>query len=362
MNTKMTYLPSKATTPSYSLEPSSYYLQKQTDLRELEAKSELFILVCSTSHSTTNSSRPIVSHETVVPAEDIVYLHSLSQLISRQLPKMPKQHIFKLVFDSDHLSIIAVTNKTHVIGGITIHVSVERALGEIAFCVVAQDFQQRGLGHRLMLHAKQLSQQLGLTALLTYADHTANGFFQKQGFNHVIRTSRERWAQWITDYDGATLMEYEINPFLDYLHVIDLLKEIRTSLLQRFISLPVVENAQKFWPSKAIDLHSRVLLNQKLAHFYEYILQQSSSIWPFLEPIFPDECIIPYSPAISLDLTQIRNRLRQQKWYNSSSSFRADLDYMISSVEKTTPRNSEGYRCVQRFQAWLEKAWVEHFP
>jgi histone acetyltransferase len=55
-----------------------------------------------------------------------------------------------------------------------------------------------------------------LTALLTYADNNAVGYFAKQGFSRELSTPREKWGGYIKDYDGGTLMEGLIHPKLPY--------------------------------------------------------------------------------------------------------------------------------------------------
>jgi hypothetical protein len=42
---------------------------------------------------------------------------------------------------------------------------------------------------------------------LTYADNFAIVFFKKQGFKMPVTMPRERWAPYIKDYEGGTLME-----------------------------------------------------------------------------------------------------------------------------------------------------------
>lgn len=46
------------------------------------------------------------------------YLIDLKNIFARQLPKMPKEYIIKLVFDRNHESMIILKNGSKVIGGI----------------------------------------------------------------------------------------------------------------------------------------------------------------------------------------------------------------------------------------------------
>ena len=45
-------------------------------------------------------------------------LIDLKNIFARQLPKMPKEYIIKLVFDRNHESLIILRNNSKVIGGI----------------------------------------------------------------------------------------------------------------------------------------------------------------------------------------------------------------------------------------------------
>ena len=50
--------------------------------------------------------------------ENLKYLLDLKNIFARQLPKMPKEYIVKLVFDRNHESMIILKNGMKVVGGI----------------------------------------------------------------------------------------------------------------------------------------------------------------------------------------------------------------------------------------------------
>lgn len=50
--------------------------------------------------------------------ENLKYLLDLKNIFARQLPKMPKEYIVKLVFDRNHESMIILKNNSKVVGGI----------------------------------------------------------------------------------------------------------------------------------------------------------------------------------------------------------------------------------------------------
>ena len=45
-------------------------------------------------------------------------LIDLKNIFAKQLPKMPKEYIVKLVFDKHHEAMIILKNKSDIIGGI----------------------------------------------------------------------------------------------------------------------------------------------------------------------------------------------------------------------------------------------------
>jgi histone acetyltransferase len=62
---------------------------------------------------------------------------------------MPKEYIVRLVFDSNHKSLVALKEGT-VVGGITYRVFAKQQLSEVAFCAVNGSEQVKGYGTRLM--------------------------------------------------------------------------------------------------------------------------------------------------------------------------------------------------------------------
>ncbi|XWS76324.1 hypothetical protein CRYUN_Cryun01aG0166200 [Craigia yunnanensis] len=172
--------------------------------------------------------------------EHMVWLIGLKNIFGRQLPKMPKEYIVRLVMDRSHKSVmvirrnqvvggityrpyvrshksVMVIRRNQVVGGITYRPYVSQKLGEIAFCAITADEQVKGYGTRLMNHLKQHARDVdGLTHFLTYTDNNAVGYFIKQGFTKEIHLEKDRWQGYIKDYDGGILMECKIDPKLPY--------------------------------------------------------------------------------------------------------------------------------------------------
>ena len=133
-------------------------------------------------------------------------LIDLKNIISRQLPKMPKEYIVKLIFDRKHEAMVIVKNENKIIGGICFRTFESQKFAEIAFLAVTATEQVKGYGTRLMNKYKEEMQRREVDYLLTYADNyaigkkvlsgsflTCKGYFKKQGFSKSIKMPGDRW-------------------------------------------------------------------------------------------------------------------------------------------------------------------------
>jgi len=87
-----------------------------------------------------------------------IALIALKNIFSRQLPKMPKEYIVRLVFDRRHISL-ALKRQGRIIGGICYRPYEEQRFAEIAFCAVNGTEQVRGYGTLMMNHLKAMVQK-----------------------------------------------------------------------------------------------------------------------------------------------------------------------------------------------------------
>lgn len=165
----------------------------------------------------TNDGRP----------DHMMQLTTLKNIFAKQLPKMPKEYIVRLVFDRNHRSMIILKNGTHVIGGICYRPFEPNHFAEIAFCAINATDQVKGYGTRLMNHLKEFVKTTGITHFLTYADNYAIGYFKKQGFAKVVSMPKWNWYGYIKDYDGGTLMECTIHHQIDYLRITSMVHKQR---------------------------------------------------------------------------------------------------------------------------------------
>ena len=105
-------------------------------------------------------------------------------MFAYQLPKIPKEYITRLIFDSQHKSLILFKND-QVIGGICFRPFPHKGFSEIVFCAISTSEQVKGYGTRLMNHLKDYHIRQHIYKFLTYADEFAIGYFQKQGFSKI---------------------------------------------------------------------------------------------------------------------------------------------------------------------------------
>ena len=120
--------------------------------------------------------------------QDIGLLSELLEVIDSSLPLIGKTNAAKLTFAPDHESILLVRSSDdgqvrRVLGGVVIKPHRARGFLEIAFCVVRKEEQRNGVGTRLLARLKEHALTLGVLHLLTYADDSATGFFEKSGFD-----------------------------------------------------------------------------------------------------------------------------------------------------------------------------------
>lgn len=113
--------------------------------------------------------------------ESMRRLTDIKNLFQKQLPKMPKEYIARLVYDRNHSSLSMVKPNGNVVGGITFRLFEHRGFAEIVFCAVSTHEQVKGYGLFLMNNLKDyISANTQARHFLTYADNYAIGYFQKQ--------------------------------------------------------------------------------------------------------------------------------------------------------------------------------------
>jgi len=91
--------------------------------------------------------------------ESLIKLVALKSLFSKQLPKMPKPYIARLVFDWRHISLVILSDDPkvkdtdkEVIGSICYRPFPEMRFAEIAFCAVNSDHQVQVSDYVILSH------------------------------------------------------------------------------------------------------------------------------------------------------------------------------------------------------------------
>jgi histone acetyltransferase len=195
----------------------------------------------------------IIAVENDGEPRSLVILTGLKTLFQKQLPKMPREYIARLVYDANSRCLAIIKRGYKVVGGICFRPFPHRNFAEIVFfatasvdqekvrrchfgclCRVASRFTQ-GYGGMLMDHFKQhiKSTYPGMMHFLTYADNYAVGYFRKQGFSKEITLDRSVWAGYIKDYEGGTIMQCTMLRKVDYLDKASVIARQREAILSK---------------------------------------------------------------------------------------------------------------------------------
>eukprot|EP00002_Diphylleia_rotans_P023831 TRINITY_DN4696_c0_g1_i2.p1 TRINITY_DN4696_c0_g1~~TRINITY_DN4696_c0_g1_i2.p1 ORF type:complete len:715 (+),score=132.52 TRINITY_DN4696_c0_g1_i2:85-2229(+) len=168
--------------------------------------------------------------------QSLLHILQLKTIFSKQLPKMPRDYISRLIFDKSHISLCVMKDDT-VMGGITYKPFYPHKLAEIAFCAITSSEQVKGYGSHLMNHLKEHVKTERIEHFLTYADNYAIGYFKKQGFSTEITLDPKLWQGYVKDYDGGTLMHCRIINEVNYLEIPKLIAKQREVIMAKLREL-----------------------------------------------------------------------------------------------------------------------------
>ncbi|QRV93787.1 histone acetyltransferase GCN5 [Ceratobasidium sp. AG-Ba] len=112
----------------------------------------------------------------------VILLTGLKTLFQKQLPKMPREYIARLVYDRSSQGMAIVKRGLRVVGGITFRPFPQRGFAEIVFFAISSVHQVAGFGAHLMNKFKMYIREHlpSIEHFLTYADNFAIGYFKKQ--------------------------------------------------------------------------------------------------------------------------------------------------------------------------------------
>ena len=315
--------------------------------------------------------------------ESLIILTGLKCIFQKQLPKMPKDYIARLVYDRTHLSMAIVKKPLEVVGyvprastqgstlmlyrGITYRPFNSRGFAEIVFCAISSDQQVKGYGAHLMSHLKDYVKATSpIQHFLTYADNYAIGYFKKQGFTKEITLEKARWMGYIKDYEGGTIMQCTMVPRIRYLEVGRMLlkqKEAVAAKTRAFSKSHIVHSSPKEWKNGLCKIDPMSIPAIKASGWspdmdelarqprhgpnYNQLLhllndmQNHGSSWPFSQPVNRDE-VADYYDVIKepMDLSTMEEK-HEKDLYPTPEDFIRDAKLIFDNCRKynneTTP-------------------------
>lgn len=299
--------------------------------------------------------------------ESLIILTGLKCIFQKQLPKMPKDYIARLVYDRTHISIAIVKKPLEVVGGITYRPFKGRQFAEIVFCAISSDQQVKGYGAHMMSHLKDYVKATSdVMHFLTYADNYAIGYFKKQGFTKEITLPKSVWMGYIKDYEGGTIMQCSMLPRTRYLEqgrMLQKQKETVLSKIRAYSKSHIIYPAPKQWKNGVtpIDPLSIPAIREsgwspdmdelarqprhgpnytQLLHLLNNMANHQSA-WPFQHPVNKDD-VADYYDVIKepMDLSTMEQKLESDQ-YTTPEEFIKDAKLIFDNCRKynneTTP-------------------------
>ncbi|CAI4735573.1 BDN_1c_G0031670.mRNA.1.CDS.1 [Saccharomyces cerevisiae] len=321
--------------------------------------------------------------------ENMMVLTGLKNIFQKQLPKMPKEYIARLVYDRSHLSMAVIRKPLTVVGGITYRPFYKREFAEIVFCAISSTEQVRGYGAHLMNHLKDYVRNTSnIKYFLTYADNYAIGYFKKQGFTKEITLDKSIWMGYIKDYEGGTLMQCSMLPRIRYLDAGKILllqeaalrRKIRT-ISKSHIVRPGLEQFKDLNNIKPIDpmtipglkeagwtpemdaLAQRPKRGPHDAAIQNILteLQNHAAAWPFLQPVNKEE-VPDYYDFIKepMDLSTMEIKLESNK-YQKMEDFIYDARLVFNNCRMYNGENTSYYKYANRLEKFFNNK-VKEIP
>jgi len=312
--------------------------------------------------------------------ESMIILTGLKCLFQKQLPKMPKDYIARLVYDRTHLSIAIVKSPLEVIGGITYREFRDHKFAEIVFCAVSSDQQVKGYGAHLMAHLKDYVKATGpVMHFLTYADNYATGYFQKQGFTKEVTLEKSLWMGYIKDYEGGTLMQCSMVPRTRYLEAGRMLLKQKETVLAKIRTLSkshIIHQPLLQWANGTVtpvdplsipairatgwspDMDALARVPRHGPHFNElrrflYQIQNHKQAWPFLNPVNKDEVPEYYNVITTpMDLSSMEEKL-ERDLYATPGDLVTDLKLIFSNCRQYNEATTVYSKCAAKLEKYM---------
>ncbi|KAF5093597.1 hypothetical protein D0Z03_002348 [Geotrichum reessii] len=318
--------------------------------------------------------------------EHLIILMGLKNIFQKQLPKMPREYIARLVFDKSHISIAVIRKPLTVVGGITFRPFESREFAEIVFCAISSTEQVRGYGAHLMNHLKDYVKATSrVKHFLTYADNYAIGYFKKQGFTKEITLDRSIWMGYIKDYEGGTIMQCTMLPRLRYLDSNKILLIQKAAIVRKIRAMskshivhpglkifrtlhddPDIENKgidpmqipglkEAGWTPEMDELARRPKRSSHFAVMQQLLsdMQNHPSAWPFAQPVNRDE-VQDYYEVIKepMDLSTMEQRLEADA-YTSVEQFLYDARLIFNNCRSYNNETTTYYKNATKLEKFL---------
>ncbi|KAI9686451.1 MAG: hypothetical protein M1820_010635 [Bogoriella megaspora] len=311
--------------------------------------------------------------------ESTIILTGLKNLFQRQLPNMPKDYIARLVYDRTHLSLAMVKVPLEVIGGTTIREFQNRKFAEIVFLAISPVQQSSGYGAHLMDHLKDyVKASSSVMYFLTYADNSATGYFQKQGFSKEITLPKSAWMGYIKDYEGGTLMQCDLIPRIRYLEAGRMLRKQKETVQAKIRVLSrshIIHPPPHQWISGLVPIDpltipgiretgwspemDKIAREQRRGRrFIEfqrflYQIQEHNQAWPFLKPVDKNEVPDYYNVITSpMDLSTMEEKL-ENGLYTAVGDLVDDLELIFSNCRQYNDANTVYPKCATKLEKYM---------
>ncbi|KAJ3936515.1 MAG: Bromodomain-containing protein [Lentinula lateritia] len=320
----------------------------------------------------------------------MVLMTGLKTLFQKQLPKMPRDYIARLVHDSNSRALAIVKRGYKVVGGILFRPFPHRGFSEIVFFATASVDQVKGYGGMLMDHYKMHIRKTypRMNHFLTYADNYAVGYFEKQGFSKEITLDRSVWAGYIKDYEGGTIMQCTMLDKVDYLDKANILAQQQDAIMSKVrqmsrshivhAGLPQFQEGapvgvtvdpqdvpglrETGWtPSMAENL-ARLLPKSPDQHFMDRLLkdlQEHNQAWPFLKPVtaedVPDYHDIVLKP---MDFSTMEHKLDNNQ-YQTVEDFVSDARLVFDNCRLYNLEDSVYHKCANTLEKFVNEQLKE---
>ncbi|KAK9364180.1 hypothetical protein V1504DRAFT_15327 [Lipomyces starkeyi] len=317
--------------------------------------------------------------------ENLMILTGLKNIFQKQLPKMPREYIARLVYDRSHLSMAIVKKPLTVVGGITYRPFASRKFAEIVFCAIASSEQVKGYGAHLMNHLKDYVKNTSpIMYFLTYADNYAIGYFKKQGFTKEISLDKSIWMGYIKDYEGGTLMQCSMIPRIRYLEGSNILLRQKAAIMSKIkqiskshvirpgieefklegtqfdpLMIPGLQDAG--WTPEMDELARRPKRGPHFAVMQHLLneMMNHPSAWPFAQPVNKDE-VNDYYQIIKepMDLSTMEQRLESDA-YQSMEDFIYDARLIFNNCRQYNNETTTYYKNANKLEKFMTQRLKE---